>query len=1306
MIGLGIQGDVPTDSVQQKLVDGIHLRWSFLRERGFPWYGYFLFRRPYRRTKPVCLAGFYSHIKTDVWTSGQLNTAYGEFSSDRNLVFTDDFPSEGANELDLRARKYLRFTIGPHEPAYRIEVQIGIRGPEESNSITAGVEVKALSSDLLIAQQTVLGQPGEIVKVTLSASSISGIEISGGDAALVELCLYSVSQNSRSGWEFVPDFEYPMCLPVRHANYPCSAQPANLSASEGTGLARVLYGPPDKWAGQPFKELHEQLGHLVEDGPAGPLAMSQKSSTVADTATPPGTEVGPPKSISQYPLDLVLIAGLHPAIAQMLGLYWVDQSVPPNEPFDYLIVADHTGIGNKNPAGILEVIRAEGFINLDGYIVFNQRMQTAPVRTPPTGMQCYALPGTTITPETGTLLNGTNNVGLRWDLESLSPGVIKPDGSIMYIIWRGEGGNKDAPAPATDYQLLTSDAVLVPEPVIPPGLSPVRPPDWPPFALHYIDNGLADGWYSYRVAGIDIFGRHTPQSADARWLQWIPEPRPRPWYYQDPPAESVVHPSAVRLLDKIGPPPPQGVEAYALDPADPTLMRDAVYNNWFDALSNVERESLIGLRVRWRWTDEHMRQAPDTREFRIYLQPDALNSMMGRITSVTPASATQTDVQTDLINIQGVNAYTGAWLRVGANAFNIVSSNGSNSLTLRVRNIGSANEVMPSAGVACTLTIPQIYNSSSVSVQRGSVVVTGSNTLWTPNLVGMTFKVVGEFAVYSIAAVNSPAELVLERGYAEPDATNQPYGIRFPLFTDFSIPISWQERFYVVPFDEHVVVTVDSAGRTLRKYELIIPFGGDTELGGDTERRGLQLVTSPTVPVRYAQVGVTAADDKEHTADDPKWAVGVWGGLDRFGNEGPVSAPSKIFIVRRTPPPAPTVPPDSDRVFASRADYHGHSFYLYRWVPSANLKTHIFRALDDTLFKTDWERRGMRTSDLDPNSTEQFPSEWDMAKRTSVANELNHLNTFDHDSESAAAMSYYRNLSNDGLRTLAGLAGNDRAFAQLTIAPLDPDEAAYANRLGPEDPPNLIIDPDLRAYTDTLDGCSTNRYFYRAAYVDAAHNRSPLSLASPPIYCHNVVPPRVPIITKTEGGDRQIRLRWSSNREDDLTAYRVYRSESKDASREVRLMTVVDTLIVAHVEPALRPAEVEWTDDDVKTRVPLYYRVAAIDDAGNVSNASLPVAVQSYDDSRPSPPVWGPSAPTNEGLHLTWILDDDSHFALVQRRDTTVYPTQWMNLTSWLGTDTQQIVDKGREVDRTYVYRIRVRDVQGVLNRDFLLLEI
>ena len=245
-----------------------------------------------------------------------------------------------------------------------------------------------------------------------------------------------------------------------------------------------------------------------------------------------------------------------------------------------------------------------------------------------------------------------------------------------------------------------------------------------------------------------------------------------------------------------------------------------------------------------------------------------------------------------------------------------------------------------------------------------------------------------------------------------------------------------------------------------------------------------------------------------------------------------------------------------------------------------HLDAHVFRALDDAVFKTDWGERPRPP--LDPSQLQLFPDEtveprWNAAKRQEIAAELNHLNGFSHDADGAAqAMAFYRGLSNDGLRVLAGLPGNERAFTQITIQPLDPDDPGVANRVGPDNPPDFVVDAALRAFVDTLDGRSANRYFYRSAYVDGAHNRGALSISSPPVWLHDVTPPRSPILTKALGGDRRITLRWASNREPDLVAYRVYRTDREESARDLSTMTLVHTESVPAGDPLDRPAEVSW----------------------------------------------------------------------------------------------------------------------------------
>src|SRR6185369_15085441 len=99
---------------------------------------------------------------------------------------------------------------------------------------------------------------------------------------------------------------------------------------------------------------------------AGPMASRTLSAPVTTSDTP--------RMPAQSPLDMVLLGSLHPAVAQMSGLYWSDRTADVEQTYDYLIVGDYNGVGELNADKMLAVVRQSGFANVDGAIVYNLRM--------------------------------------------------------------------------------------------------------------------------------------------------------------------------------------------------------------------------------------------------------------------------------------------------------------------------------------------------------------------------------------------------------------------------------------------------------------------------------------------------------------------------------------------------------------------------------------------------------------------------------------------------------------------------------------------------------------------------------------------------------------------------------------------------------------------------------------------------------------------------------------------------------------------------------------------------------------------
>ena len=1439
MIGLGVVEDEPANTYQATLVDGIHLRWVFARDLGFPWHGFYLFRRRAGPGRPLCLSRVTGGLGQGSWPDNKHYTALGLLSSNADLELTEDFAPGDQVEFALDGRDHLRFDLHPGELARRFELRIGfrhqrcldfktlippptpsapgesppsdsddttpgasvtrsnpftlrgvtfevkdsqgnpasatrfdfinttsgplfglgceygltIRLPAPSNAVellltytitaatieafsggnkvataqmhgppnqpttiqlsaqsitrievltlrnvvrlhqlcsdtfgvadaTATVKVTAFAGVTPVRSVNVNGQAGQIVSVTLEADALDAVEIGPGPALLVDLCYLPVAQDATQGWEPLDGFSYPMGLPVSQADYPCS-----IADPESLLQARVRYELPPGWDDDPnsFTELHAQLVKLVEGGPGSAPMADRIFVAPPEASSPP--DPNPPQLGTFYVLDLILFGTLHPALAQLIGLSWVDQTAAPNTAYDYLIVADHTGVGERRLETVLAVIESSGFTQLDGYIVFNKRRAAEPPLQAPGDLQTYALPGGIFPDVQGRLPQSSNNAGLRWDIGADDSGALLPERAVMYLVWRADLGNGATPAPVAIYNLITKrppdepNPLLVTEPRLPNGAAPQRSPEWPPEPLHFIDRNLPDGWYSYRVSGIDLVGRHSVNS----------------------------EPSLLRVLDRIAPPMPTAVEAYALDPADPFLQRDGAYRNWHTSLPESVRDTLVGLRVRWRWTTAHQQQAPDTNEFRIYFHPGAA--------------------------------------------------------------------------------------------------------------------------------------LALDRDQA----------------------IKWHERYYVVDYED--VSSIDAVGGD-RVYEVFIPPANAQSF------TSLPLNPSSAEPVVYAHVGVSAADDKPHTSDQR--TTGDWS--NRPGNEGFVGPPAKIYRVLRTRPARPVVLEDTERVDASPADYHNRSFYTYRWqTPNEadNLKLHLFRALDDAVFKTDWFIRTTRVA-LDPgNPLHQrfFPNEWnedatrqqaaasrlnaitspadyqtltddardllaclpgndgvkdlaglerrdwsirrtrrdlsaddltdfpgwDAAKRQAVAAELNAFIlsgdaatavgneiTLDGTADlsrvrsqrdtvllkgdtrsanrqyridavdilartltlddaptltggaSAWAIPLYQTLSDNALRALTILPSNEAAFTQVTLAPLDSYEAdphdstqlRWRDRLGPDNPDDFPLHPDpgaRRAYIDTLDdGRSTNRYFYRAAFLDGAHNQSDLSPVGPAVYLPNVVPPRQPAWVNSELGDASVTLHWVSNREADLIEYQVFRTENGSDARDIRLMQKIHTLTVPADAPDQRPASVSWTDANLIGGKQYLYRIVAVDVAGNVSTPSEVFAVTAVDTRIPDPPTWlqaGWVILKDEGqgeeqwpadgvigsgespaIRLPWQSDVvEGKFALARRiRGEHVWKLI-AGENDYRQTSTSEYLFYDRDVspDRNYSYRIRVTSPSDISSLEY-----
>jgi hypothetical protein len=422
------------------------------------------------------------------------------------------------------------------------------------------IPITAYDGEMLVGTATVSGQPGQVMAAT---DRITAVEIGGGPAVLVDLCAQIVPDVAMKDWQPVPNCPQPLLLPLTHPDYPLQASAPNVSAAEAVALGRVIYGPPDPWAGTSFASLHARLVALVEGGPPGPpsramAALERTQQHVAGIPDPPTPGIDVPHIPSLHPLDLVLLGALHPAMAQMVGLYWADRTTNAQASYDYLLVADHQNVANGKATMLMEHISRYGWADVDAWIVFDKRMAPASPLVPPAGVRAFALPGGTYRVRGGPNANVRDvegNIGLTWPTPRDPQGYLRPGHPLFYHVWRDDQGNGTNPQPSQQAETLVTrlGPLLVSRPAGVPEELPASPGDWPPFSLSALDFGLGEGWYGYQINGIDIFGRCSARSAFAEWRQWVPVPDPKPWYYIDPPADRTVHPSSVRVLDQTPP---------------------------------------------------------------------------------------------------------------------------------------------------------------------------------------------------------------------------------------------------------------------------------------------------------------------------------------------------------------------------------------------------------------------------------------------------------------------------------------------------------------------------------------------------------------------------------------------------------------------------------------------------------------------------------------------------------------------------------------------------------------------------------
>jgi len=375
------------------------------------------------------------------------------YASDSELVAVSRVKRGQTGSLDLKLsakRPIVRIVLNPERGSLAL---LQVCRSTKSEELVK-IQVVARSEGMSVASTVVSGRSGDVIDISLHADRIDQVGFEPADAsklpeaALVELCFHRTQSQLRSGWQPVSDCPQPLSLPVFHPDYPASGSAVvDRNAAEAVALGRIHYGDLQDQTGDAFTQLHDVLIALVAGGPTGPgMADASRAKDIAADPGPPGSPSSPGLT-AVHPLDLTLLASIHPRAAQMFGLYFVDRSALPGTRYDYLVIGDWSGSAKGNAKAVLEFWLSDS-AGYEGHVIFNKELASVTPIAPPSCTRAFRLPANSYLPSAAapgqtTVVHGL--VGLHWTVQTGPQGKLLPDSPVLFHLWRKELGNGAVP---------------------------------------------------------------------------------------------------------------------------------------------------------------------------------------------------------------------------------------------------------------------------------------------------------------------------------------------------------------------------------------------------------------------------------------------------------------------------------------------------------------------------------------------------------------------------------------------------------------------------------------------------------------------------------------------------------------------------------------------------------------------------------------------------------------------------------------------------------------------------------------------
>jgi len=430
-------------------------------------------------------------------------------------------------------------------------------------------------------------------------------------------------------------------------------------------------------------------------------------------------------------------------------------------------------------------------------------------------------------------------------------------------------------------------------------------------------------------------------------------------------------------------------------------------------------------------------------------------------------------------------------------------------------------------------------------------------------------------------------------------------------------------------------------------------------------------------PTSQGLVSMTTVDPKDPSRESAQSAsIAVTAVYRRKPEDFPIPA---LDIKLASGLPYPVSAPNPPCLQATPADWYGQSFYTLEWNVQLGMLYHVYRAMDASLYDLDREERASSSQPRPRITTTDLPARikghsQETLILQAIQDDFDNLDTKitlwknattpDEKAQRLAELEQaYKSLRNDTHEVLANLPHVETAFTLITKEPIK----AYGT---------------TASFRDELPGRSSNRFFYRIVAVDAAGNRSKPSPVSPPVCCPDLVPPAIPVFTKVIGGEQRLVLAWEENLEEDLEEYWLYRGNNEIDLLDLRGKTPLRVL---------GKGTNSFTDEPLDGLRNYFYRLVAVDNAGNVSVPSSIVSGRAWSETMPTAPTptasWVTTG-TTVYIRVEWSSASDD--TLLQRRETS--KTHWISLTGWLPPGPHDFFDSSVDPNKSYLYRTKARN--------------